>query len=139
MQWSIGSRVISGRRRIPSSHGALDVGLADLSRIAGLWKSASNRRRVLAMLIAVSFIFLCNGAFAADKIPHYQVIPGSDDKAYLLDTATGFVWVLTYRTLATGREPVTIPYKFIKISPKNQKDFMVEDTQNVPMPLSRIP
>ena len=56
-----------------------------------------------------------------------------------LDTTTGFVWILTHRTLATGREPVAIPYKFIKISPKNQKDFMVEDTQNVPMPLSRIP
>jgi hypothetical protein len=115
------------------------MSLAELSRITGLWKSVGNRRRILAVLIAVSFIFLCSVAFAADKLPRYQIITGSDDKAYLLDTSNGFVWVLTYRTLATGREPVAIPYKFIKISPKNQKDFMVEDAQNVPMPLSRIP
>ena len=56
-----------------------------------------------------------------------------------MDTSTGFVWILTHRTLAKGREPVAIPYKVIKISPKNQKDFMVEDAQNVPMPVSRIP
>jgi hypothetical protein len=109
------------------------------SCIARLWKSAGNHRRILAILIAVSFVFFCNMTFAAEKLPRYQVIPGSDDKAYLLDTSTGFVWILTHRTLATGREPVAIPYKFIKISPKNQKDFMIEDGQNVPMPVSRIP
>jgi hypothetical protein len=112
---------------------------ADSSRIAGLRKGAGNRRRILAILIAVSLIFLCNVAFAADKQPRYQVIPGSDDKAYLLDTTTGFVWILTHRTLATGREPVAIPYKFIKISPKNQKDFMVEDAPNGSMPASKLP
>jgi hypothetical protein len=114
----------------------------NLARIVGswgFWKSAVNRRRMLAILIALSFILICSGAFAADKQPRYEVIPGSDDKAYLLDTSTGFVWVLTYRTLATGREPVAIPYKFIKISPKNQKDFMVEDAQNGSMPASKFP
>ncbi len=112
---------------------------AGSSCIARLWKSAGNHRWILAILIAVSCTLFCNIALAAEKLPRYQVIPGSDDKAYLLDTSTGFVWILTHRTLATGREPVAIPYKFIKISPKNQKDFMIEDAQNVPMPVSRIP
>jgi hypothetical protein len=61
-------------------------------------------------------------------------VAGSDDKAYLVDTTTGAVWVLTYRTLATGREPIAIPYKFIKISPKNQKEFIVENVQGASIP-----
>jgi hypothetical protein len=109
------------------------------SRIDRLWKREGNHKWILAVLIAVSLIFLCSVAFAADKQPKYQVIPGNDDKAYLLDTTTGFVWILTHRTLATGREPVAIPYKFIKISPKNQKDFMVEDAPNGSMPASKLP
>ena len=56
---------------------------ADSSRIAILWKRAGNHRRILAILIAVSFIYLCNVAFAAEKLPKYQVVPGGDDKAYL--------------------------------------------------------
>ncbi|MDI6777103.1 MAG: hypothetical protein QMD03_07680 [Syntrophales bacterium] len=63
----------------------------------------------------------------------YQVVPGNDDNAYLVDTTTGAVWILTYRALATGREPVAIPYKFIKLSPKNYKDFLVEDIPGAPI------
>jgi hypothetical protein len=67
----------------------------------------------------------------------FEVIAGSDDKAYLLDKVTGAVWVLTYRTMATGREPVAIPYKFIMRSPKNQGEFLVESAgADVSMPPS---
>jgi hypothetical protein len=102
-----------------------------------LRKRTGSRIWVLAMCIAVAVILLCDISLAAEKLPKYQVIPGSDDKAYLLDTSTGFVWILTYRTLATGREPIAIPYKFIKISPKNQSDFIVE--RGLSMPLNGIP
>jgi hypothetical protein len=67
----------------------------------------------------------------------FEVVAGSDDKAYLVDKVTGAVWVLTYRTMATGREPVAIPYKFIMRSPKNQGEFLVESAgADVPMPPS---
>ena len=56
----------------------------------------------------------------------FEVVAGSDDKAYLVDKVTGAVWVLTYRTMATGREPIAIPFKFILRSPKNQGEFLVE-------------
>ena len=98
-----------------------------------VWKRTGNAR-ILAIFIAVVCIVLCNAVFAAECIPKYQVVNGSDDKAYLVNTATGFVWVLTYRSIATGREPIAIPYKFIKICPKDQKDFIVEDVQGVCMP-----
>jgi hypothetical protein len=91
-------------------------------------------KRFLMILIAVSFVFLCHVSFAAES-GKYQVVAGSDDKAYLVDTSTGFIWVLTYRTMATGREPIAIPYKFIKLSPKNQKDFMVESAHGASMPM----
>ena len=93
-----------------------------------------NVRQIPAIFIAFVFIVLGNIAFAADNVPKYQVVNGSDDKAYLVNTSTGFVWVLTYRSIATGREPIAIPYKFIKICPKDQKDFIVEDVQGVCMP-----
>jgi hypothetical protein len=65
----------------------------------------------------------------------FQVVAGSDDKAYLVDTMTGAVWVLTYRTIATGREPIAIPYKFIRSTPKNQGEFLLESLgPNVTMP-----
>ena len=104
-----------------------------------LWKSGSIRKRMLMTLIAVAVLFLCNLSFAADNLWKYQVVAGSDDKAYLVDTTTGSVWVLTYRTLPTGREPIAIPYKFIKISPKNQKDFLVESAQGASMPVGDAP
>jgi len=107
----------------------------------GLWRGLRTRvstgiyKSILAILIAVSFIFLGQVSFAAENLGKYQVVAGSDDKAYLVDTATGAVWVLTYRTMATGREPIAIPYKFIKISPKNQHEFLVESTTGASMPV----
>jgi hypothetical protein len=89
---------------------------------------------IVAIFIAVAFIVFCNAAFAAENIPKFQVVNGSDDKAYLVNTSTGYVWVLTYRTTATGREPIAIPYKFIKACPKDQKDFIVEDVQGACLP-----
>ena len=87
--------------------------------------------RLLALFMAAVLISFCNLSFAAESVSKYQVVNGSDDKAYLVNTSTGFVWVLTYRTLATGREPIAIPYKFIKISPSEKKDFIVEDAKDI--------
>jgi hypothetical protein len=92
-----------------------------------------------AIFIALSIMLSGSLCLAADKASKYEVVPGTDDKAYLVDTSSGFVWVLTYRTLATGREPVAIPYKFIKISPKNQKDFLVESSQDASLPTCKTP
>ncbi len=92
-------------------------------------------KQVLMMIfIAVAVIIFTNLSFAAEKASKYQVVVGNDEKAYLLDTTTGFTWILTYRTMATGREPVAIPYKFIKISPVNQKDFIIENAQGLSLP-----
>ncbi|MCX5821512.1 MAG: hypothetical protein NT047_16640 [Deltaproteobacteria bacterium] len=67
----------------------------------------------------------------------FEVVAGSDDKAYLVDTVTGAVWVLTYRTMATGREPIAIPYKFILRTPKDQGEFLAETpSTSISMPLS---
>jgi hypothetical protein len=56
----------------------------------------------------------------------YQVVAGDNDNAYLVNTETGAVWILTYRTLATGREPIAIPYRFLKIKPGDQT-FLFEE------------
>ena len=90
-------------------------------------------KRVLALFIAVVLIFTCNMLSAAEMLGKYQVVAGKDDKAYLVDTSTGAVWILTYRSIATGREPIAIPYKFIKISPKNQHEFLVESATGASM------
>ena len=87
----------------------------------------------LVICIALWVIFLGN-SFAAEPLQKYQIVNGTEDKAYLLDTQTGFVWVLTYRTTATGREPVAIPYKFIKICPTNDRKFLVEDVDGTCLP-----
>lgn len=62
----------------------------------------------------------------SEEAGKFEVVAGSDDKAYLVDTVSGAVWVLTYRTMATGREPIAIPYKFILRTPKNQGEFLAE-------------
>jgi hypothetical protein len=115
--------------------GAQDMDFRDRGHKARVCKRTGNSR-ILAIFIAIAvvFIVLGNVAFAANNTPKYQVVNGSDDKAYLVNTSTGFVWVLTYRTTATGREPIAIPYKFIKICPKNQKDFIVEEAEGACMP-----
>jgi hypothetical protein len=85
------------------------------------------------IIFTAIFVFVSALSFAAETMK-YQVVAGSDDKAYLVDTTTGYVWVLTYRTLATGREPIAIPYKFIRLSPKGYPEFLVENIQGVSMP-----
>jgi hypothetical protein len=84
----------------------------------------------VAALVVAAIFFVTGVSSAAEKLTRYQVV-AVNDKAYLLDTTTGFTWILTYRTIATGREPVAIPYKFIKMSPANQKEFIVETDQGV--------
>ena len=83
-------------------------------------------RGVWVLLICLMVVFICTVSFAAE-IGTYQIVSGKDDNAYLLNTTTGAAWVLTYRTLPTGREPVAIPYKFIRFSPQNYKNFLLED------------
>jgi len=106
-------------------------------------KNAGKFKCALAIFIALSIMLSGSMCLAVDKAVEkkskYQIVTGGDDKAYLVDTSSGFVWVLTYRTLATGREPVAIPYKFIKISPKNQKDFLVESELEATLPSCKTP
>lgn len=82
------------------------------------------------LLIAGSMVLLqglvCSLCVAGES-GRYAVFAGiGEDNAYLVDTATGFVWYLTHRTMAIGREPIAIPYKFIQMPPKNQQGFLVE-------------
>jgi hypothetical protein len=111
-------------------------------QLNGFWlKKRLNKvaaKKIVMTLFVGALIFFCTSSFAAE-IMKYQVVPGSDDKAYLVDTTTGAVWVLTYRTLATGREPIAIPYKFIKMSPKMHHEFLVETIQGASMPPSEKP
>jgi hypothetical protein len=99
--------------------------------------------RFTAVMIVLVFLSVAAATAVAAEIGKcketgkFQVVAGSDDKAYLVDTVSGAVWVLTYRTMATGREPIAIPYKFIRISPKNQGEFLVESAgDNASMPPS---
>jgi hypothetical protein len=102
-------------------------------------KQCKRYKLLAAFFLIMAVFFISNISFALEKTPKYQVVVGNDEKAYLLDTSTGFTWILTYRTMATGREPVAIPYKFIKISPVNQKDFIVENIQGVSLPPNGTP
>jgi hypothetical protein len=90
-----------------------------------------SHRSIVGLILLVFLLGTAAMAMAAEKgkiaeTGKFEVVAGSDDKAYLVDTATGAVWVLTYRTMATGREPIAIPYKFILRTPKNQGEFLVE-------------
>jgi hypothetical protein len=88
---------------------------------------------MLFFILAVQIVF-CVSVFAADtqEFSKFQVVTGTSDNAFLVNTETGSVWVLTYRTTGTGREPVAIPYKFIRVSPKSKGDFMVEQESDKP-------
>jgi hypothetical protein len=110
--------------------------LARLRQGTGFYSSAVWQKWVI--LFTIAFIFVSTLSFAAETMK-YQVVAGSDDKAYLVDTTTGYVWVLTYRTLATGREPIAIPYKFIKVSPKGHPEFLIESIQGASMPPGEKP
>lgn len=96
----------------------------------GSWSLGSKCKLIVYILAVMAMISIGNVSFAVEKLPKYQIV-AVNDKAYLLDMTTGFTWILTYRTIATGREPVAIPYKFIKISPANQKEFIVETEHGV--------
>ena len=110
-------------------------------------KENDNRKRrshrsIVGLILLVFLLGTAAMAMAAEteKIAEtgkFKVVAGSDDKAYLVDTVTGAVWVLTYRTMATGREPIAIPYKFILRTPKNQGEFLAESAgADVAMPPS---
>ena len=88
---------------------------------------------VLFFILAVQIVFSVS-VFAADTLEFskFQVVTGTNDNAILVNTETGSVWTLTYRTTGTGREPVAIPYKFIRVSPKSKGDFMVEEEADKP-------
>ena len=90
-----------------------------------------SHRSIVGLIMLIILLGTAVMAMAAEtaKIAEtgkFEVVAGSDDKAYLVDKVTGAVWVLTYRTMATGREPIAIPYKFILRTPKNQGEFLVE-------------
>ena len=99
-----------------------------------------SHRSIVGLMLLVFLMGTAAMAMAAEtgKIAEkgkFEVVAGSDDKAYLVDTVTGAVWVLTYRTMATGREPIAIPYKFILRTPKNQGEFLAESAgADVSMP-----
>lgn len=85
---------------------------------------------MLKKIFVLSFfamqIFVASQAMAAGE-GRYEVVAGPGENAYLVDTVQGFVWILSYRTLPTGREPVALPYKFIGLTPKSQRDFLIEN------------
>jgi hypothetical protein len=83
---------------------------------------------VLAALVLSAAAATAAETGKGGEMGKFQVVSGADDKAYLVDTTTGAVWVLTYRTIATGREPIAIPYKFIRSTPSNEGEFLVEST-----------
>jgi hypothetical protein len=105
-------------------------------------KKRRSHRSIVGLILLFFFLGTAAMAMAAEtgKITvngKFEVVAGSDDKAYLVDTTTGAVWVLTYRTMATGREPIAIPYKFILRTPKDQGDFLAESPgANASMPPS---
>jgi hypothetical protein len=92
---------------------------------------------VLVLLLGTAAIAMAAETAKITETAKFEVVAGSDDKAYLVDKVTGAVWVLTYRTMATGREPIAIPYKFILRTPKNQGEFLAESAgADVSMPPS---
>lgn len=101
-----------------------------------------SHRSIVGLILLVFLLGTAAVAMAAEtakiaEMGKFEVVAGSDDKAYLVDTVTGAVWVLTYRTMATGREPIAIPYKFILRTPKNQGEFLAESAgADISMPPS---
>ncbi len=90
-------------------------------------------KRVLRFtVVAAAAICLFAGIAGAQENGKFQVVPGSGDNAYLVNTQNGAVWVLTQRTLATGtgREPVAIPYKFLYLLP-DQNMYLDEEGHKV--------
>jgi hypothetical protein len=84
----------------------------------------------LSALVAIILLMGVATPAVSGEILRYQVVTSGSDNAYLVDTTTGFTWILSYRTLPTGREPVAIPYKFIGVTPQTQSNFL---TENAPL------
>lgn len=107
-------------------------------------KKYRSDRFIVGLILFVFLLGTAATAMAAEtakvvETGKFEVVAGSDDKAYLVDKVTGAVWVLTYRTMATGREPIAIPYKFILRTPKNQGEFLAETpSTSISMPPSGI-
>ncbi len=92
---------------------------------------------LLAFLLGSAAMAMAAEAGKTVEMGRFEVVSGNDDMAYLVDTVTGAVWVLTYRTMATGREPIAIPYKFILRTPKDQGEFLSESPgTNISLPPS---
>ena len=81
---------------------------------------------VLFVMLATAAMAMAAETGKPAETGRFEVVSGNNDMAYLVDTVTGAVWVLTYRTMATGREPIAIPYKFILRTPKDQGEFLLE-------------
>ena len=81
---------------------------------------------ILLVMLATAAIAMAAETGKPVEMGRFEVVNGNNDVAYLVDTVTGAVWVLTYRTMATGREPIAIPYKFILRTPKDQGEFLLE-------------
>jgi len=89
------------------------------------------------MVVVIVGFLLCMvvpDAAMAQACGKFQVVAGTDDNTYLVNTETGAVWVLTHRTLVsgTGREPVAIPYKFLCLLPEHNA-VLDEGGQKVPV------
>jgi hypothetical protein len=87
---------------------------------------------LLSVLIAIMIATGMTTPAISGDILRYQVVTSGSDNAYLVDTTTGFTWILSYRTLPTGREPVAIPYKFIGVTPQTQSNFLTESAPLFP-------
>ena len=122
------------RQGVPRSNYA--IGVVSVCNQGEMMRENDNKKRrshrsIVGLILLVFLLGTAAMAMAAEtgkigETGKFEVVAGSDDKAYLVDKVTGAVWVLTYRTMATGREPIAIPFKFILRTPKNQGEFLVE-------------
>jgi len=107
--------------------------IVDRSTSRGTFAQKIKTSIALLSFFAAIVMPICSATPAiAGEILRYQVVTNGADNAYLVDTTTGFTWILSYRTLPTGREPVAIPYKFIGVTPQNQSTFLMESAPLFP-------
>jgi hypothetical protein len=133
------------RQGVPRSN--YIIGVVSVCNQGEMMRENDNRKRrslrsIVGLILLVILLGTATMVVAAEtgktaETGKFEVVAGNDDKAYLVDKVTGAVWVLTYRTMATGREPIAIPYKFILRTPKNQGEFLAESAgAEVSMPPS---
>jgi hypothetical protein len=103
-----------------------------LKCIGDFLRKINTRIVFLCILIALVLPICFVAPAISGEIFRYQVVTSGADNAYLVDTTTGFTWILSYRTLPTGREPVAIPYKFIGVTPHTQSNFLAESAPLFP-------